>query len=249
MEKKLSRIFSFLSANRSYNRILQEKNYRSVILPYDDTKDKIAALLYNVANSQSQPRINNLAEFYRMIYQDDNCMDSMKSFLNEIYPNKPLNFNSLFMGMKKQDGWGPKTAALFAKSIFQLHSGQYPTELEIWRDVPAEISKHEDFYLPVDAVIIEIFKKLDSTKNWNFYNINSKIKDFYKGQQIEVWDDLWFWGFITQVVTSDKDKKITWREHKWNENKYWALKETEKDKKSIEAIKVKAEEFVKYLST
>ena len=103
MGKKLSKIFSFLSANRCYNRILQENNYRSVILPHKDSKDKIAALLYNIANSQSQPRINNLAEFYRKIYHNDSCMNSMQSFLNEIYPHKPLNFNSLFMGMKNQN--------------------------------------------------------------------------------------------------------------------------------------------------
>lgn len=33
----------------------------------------------------------------------------------------------------------------------------------------------------------------------------------------------------------------------WNENKYWALKESGKDKNRIEEIKLKAQEFLDFL--
>jgi len=166
----------------------------------------------------------------------------MKMFLEKINPRKPLSFDSLYNGMKNQNGWGKKTAALFSKSIYHLHNGHYSENLKIWEDVPETIADNDNFYLPVDAVIIAIFKKLDSSKNWDFDKVNKTLKEKYNGQQIEVWDDLWFWGFITQNGSGGN------RAFEWNENKYWALKESDKIQKNILEIKEKAEEFLKILT-
>lgn len=242
MNDKLENIFSFLTANRQFNHSLQERFYLSVISPYSDTTEKVVSLLYHIANSQSQPKIDSLASFYKSIFQDTQCMTSMQKFIEKINPNKQLNFDSLYNGMKNQDGWGKKTAALFSKSIFHLHNGHYSENLKIWGDVPATISENDNFYLPVDAVIIAIFKKLDSSISWDFDKINKTLKSIYKGEQIEIWDDLWFWGFITQNGSGDN------RAFEWNENKYWALKESDKNPKSILKIKVKAEVFLKTLT-
>jgi hypothetical protein len=242
MKNRLENIFSFLTKNREFNQSLQGRSYLSVISPYNDTKEKVVSLLYHIANTQSQPKINSLASFYKSVFQDTHCMVSMESFIEKINPNKPLNFDSLFNGMKNQDGWGQKTAALFSKSIFQLHNGHYSEKLKIWGDVPKTIAENDNFYLPVDAVIIAIFKKLDSSKKWDFDNINKTLKFNYKGAQIEVWDDLWFWGFITQNGSGEN------RTFEWNENKYWALKESDKNPKSIAEIKAKAEDFLNILT-
>jgi hypothetical protein len=242
MNNKLKSIFSFLMENRQFNHSLQDRFYLSVILPYNNMTDKVVSLLYHIANTQSQPKIDSLASFYKSIFQDINCMISMKSFIEKINPNEPANFNSLYDGMKKQDGWGKKTAALFSKSIYHLHNGQYSEKLKIWNDVPEAITDHDNFYLPVDAVIIAIFQKLDNSKKWNFENINSTLKLDYNGQKIEVWDDLWFWGFITQNGSGDD------RAFEWNENKYWALKESDKNPKAIVEIKSKAEIFLKIVT-
>ena len=166
----------------------------------------------------------------------------MSKFIDKINPNQPLNFDSLYIGMKNQEGWGKKTAALFSKSIYHLHNGQYSENLKIWDDVPKTISNNDNFYLPVDAVIIAIFKKLDSSKNWDFDKVNKTLKSKYNGQQIEVWDDLWFWGFITQNGSGDN------RAFEWNENKYWALKESDKNNEMIETIKAKAQDFLNLLT-
>ena len=143
--------------------------------------------------------------------------------------------------MKNQKGWGAKTAALFTKSIFHLHNGYYSVKLKIWEDVPNTIELSDDFYLPVDSVIIAVFNKLDNAKRWNYNNVNKILKDNFKGQEIEVWDDLWFWGFITQKGSGAV------RKFEWNENKYWALKESDKDYKMIEEIKEKSNEFLRLL--
>lgn len=242
MNDRLENIFNFLNINRQFNHSLQDRFYRSVISPYNDKTEKVISLLYHIANTQSQPKIDSLASFYKNIFQDTSCMTSMRQFINKINPNQPLSFDSLYNGMKNQEGWGKKTAALFSKSIYHLHNGQYSENLKVWEDVPKTISNNDNFYLPVDAVIIAIFKKLDSSKNWDFDKVNKTLKEKYNGQQIEVWDDLWFWGFITQNGSGDN------RAFEWNENKYWALKESDKNQKNILVIKKKAEEFLKTLT-
>jgi hypothetical protein len=165
-------------------------------------------------------------------------LKSFKEFVIKINPNGESNFESVYKGMLNQKGWGPKTSALISKSIFHLHNGQYSEDLKIWNDVPKLIDKSDSFYLPVDAVIIAIFKKLNPDKTWSFSNINSILKEKYNGQEIEIWDDLWFWGFITQNGGEN-------RKFEWNENKYWVLKESDKDKIKIEEIKNKCHEFLK----
>lgn len=242
MEERLDKLFEFISNNRHYNKALQERFYRSAILSYKYEKEKMVSLLYGVVNTQSQPNIDKIAEFFKSIFTDLNCLSSFTELIKKIAPGKPINFQSLYEGMNNQKGWGQKTSALLSKTIFHLHNGEYAEELKIWEDVPKEIGENEKFYLPVDAVIIAIFNKIDKNVKWDFDKINTTLSKKHLGQQIEIWDDLWFWGFITQNG-SGTDRKF-----EWNENKYWALKESEKDKNKIEEIKQKAEEFLKILT-
>ncbi|MDT4863456.1 hypothetical protein FQZ97_981650 [compost metagenome] len=87
---------------------------------------------------------------------------------------------------------------------------------------------------------------MDNSKAWTFDNVNKSLGDRYRGSDIEVWDDLWFWGFITQKGSGDNREFE--REKKWNENKYWALRETDKNQKVIEEIKERSEKFLKILA-
>lgn len=242
MNDRLENTFSFLTKNRQFNHLLQERFYHSVISPHSGTEAKIVSLLYHIANTQSQPKIDSLASFYKSIFQDTSCMSSMRNFIDKINPDRPLNFDSLYNGLKNQNGWGKKTSALFSKSIYHLHDEHYSENLKIWDDVPKTIAENDNFYLPVDAVIIAIFKKIDSSVNWDFDKINKTLKAKYNGHEIEVWDDLWFWGFITQNGSGDN------RVFEWNENKYWVLKESDKNPEIITSIKEKADEFLKTLT-
>ena len=72
----------------------------------------------------------------------------------------------------------------------------------------------------------------------------------YSAEEIEVWDDLWFWGYITQKIdviqraNKKKDiKRETRRKIEWNKNKYWALRDSDKNSKKAEEIERKAEVF------
>jgi hypothetical protein len=243
MERQLRNIFDFLISNRIYNHSLQNRFYKSVIIPFETPQDRVVSLLYHIANTQSQPKIDKLADFYKSVINDIECFESFANFVFKVNSNNNVKvcFESLFNGMQVQDGWGNKTAALFTKSIYHIHNEQYSEQLKIWNDVPKIITAQDDFYLPVDTVIVAIFKKIDNSKNWNFDNINRILKTKYSMQQMEIWDDLWFWGFITQNGSGDM------REFKWNENKYWAIKESDKNPKMIQEIKDKANTFLEIM--
>lgn len=242
MKEQLKNIFDFLIENRIYNKELQTRYYSGIVKPQNSKAEKIVSLLYHTANTQSQPRIDNLAEFYKKIYRNTDLLNSFSGFMSVINSSgsEPNNYSGLYNGMKNQNGWGEKTSALFAKSIFHLHNNEYPNELKIWNDAPTDLEKNDNFYLPVDAVIIAIFKEI-KPKNWNFKNVNKIIEENYSGKDIEVWDDLWFWGFISQIGTGDG------RKMGWNLNKYWNLRESDKSQKKVVEIKLKAEQFLKIL--
>jgi hypothetical protein len=244
IDSKLELIFDFLNSNREHNHKLQEKFYGSVLKPFNKTSEKIISLLYHIANTQSQPKIDNLAKFFIELHENIECLNSFQNFVEYIKPKSETekNFRTLYLGLEKQSGWGKKTSALFVKTIFHLHNSEYSNELQIWNDVPKTIEKNDEFFLPVDAVIVSIFKKLNSEIKWDFDKINTKLKKVYKEREIEVWDDLWFWGFITQNGTGEN------RKFEWNLNKYWALKETDKNKIEIKTIEIKAEIFLKLMN-
>ena len=143
--------------------------------------------------------------------------------------------------MKAINGWGDKTSALLAKKLYHFHNSDYPKELRIWDDIPTSLEKEDRFYLPVDAVIISIFNSLDETEKWSFAKINNRLNQYYQGNEIEVWDDLWFWGFITQKGPKEN------RTHKWNPNKYWAMEHSDKNPSKIKEIKKKANVFLKLI--
>lgn len=237
----LYKIFKFLNDNRIYNKELQTRYYLGIVKSQNSREEKIISLLYHIANTQSQPKIDNLAEFYKNIYKNRDLLNSFSEFMSIISEDwKPNNYSELYNAMKNQNGWGEKTSALFAKSIFHLHNNEYPSELRIWDDAPTDLGKNDKFYLPVDAVIIAIFKQI-KPQNWNFKNVNKIIEENYSGKDIEVWDDLWFWGFITQIGTGDG------RTMGWNLNKYWTLRESDKNPEMILEIKEKANGFLNIL--
>jgi hypothetical protein len=242
----LIQLFDFLKSNRVYNKEVQQSFYKSVILPYDSPNDKIISLLHHVANTQSQPNIDKLYIFYKLIQDNYESLSTFKGFLvllNSGEVSVAPNYVNAFDGLNKSSGWGKKTAALLVKSIYHLHNGDYGEELKIWTDTPSKISGGEKFYLPVDSVIQFIFKEAKINCRYDFDGINRYLHelDNYPGDLMEVWDDLWFWGFITQKIV-DKVRTIG-----WNESKYWALLHTKKSKTVVDDIREKADIFMDIL--
>jgi hypothetical protein len=239
MSTKLNDIFNFLNTNRKYNYLIQNRNYQNIFCGKNNDKEGLIALLYQVSSTQTQPKIDLLAQFFSKVHEEENSFNSFQSFVTFVNPNYSVpNFKNLFDGLKSQPGWGEKTSALFVKSIFQLHHCDYSKEFKIWNDVPKLIGE-DKLYLPVDSVIKTIFNKMGYPSTFN--SINALLNKSFNSEKIEVWDDLWFWGFVSQRVSGNK------RILEWNKNKYWMMQYSEKDNDTINEIKSKMEIFIKLI--
>lgn len=243
MKEKLSKIYLFLIANRQFNKSVQASFYNFCISPNKKPADKACSLLFHILNTQSQPNIDKVAIFWQSILRRNGKLSSFKAFLNALSTkqNYESPFSELFKALTKQPGWGNKTAALFVKAIYHVHKGQYK-KYSFWNDVPS-LGKKDQLRLPVDTVISYIFKKLSQGKIKSFAAINNVLtKNEYKGKKMEVWDDLWFWGFITQKGMGNE------RSIGFNEAKYWAMPYSDKNSSTIKKIRNRAIQFKKLIA-
>lgn len=240
MNEKLKALYDFLLENRTYNFELQKNFCQTMIGKSENRTDRLTSLLYRIVNTQSQPRIDPLSDFFKLIFNKNTDASSLKKFIKLLNGNK-YNFEGLYESLKNVNGWGPKTAALFTKNVYLIHNIYKDNSLKFWDDVPNKIQKEEKFYVPVDTVILAIFRELDGQTRWTFDRVNTKLNENYQGDNMEVWDDLWFWGFFNQRVIENN------RAFEWNESKYWILNETNKSEKTIKEIKEKSAEFLKII--
>ena len=239
MEEKIKELYGFLQKNRQYNKQVQEGFIKSCIAIKDlSPEQKVLNLLYGVVNTQSQPKIDKIGPFFTKMYQKDSDLTSYKGFLKTL-KNESVSSDSLFELMKSQNGWGSKTAALFVKTIYLIHNDTTYEDYMFWEK---SLLKNLELKLPVDAVITHIFKDnfLNQGCKLDFDGINEFFsKNHTKNPDFIIWDELWFWGFITQKI--ENNKRVS---NEFNENKFWCLPYIEKN---MVNIKEKAECFLKLL--
>jgi hypothetical protein len=240
---KINQIYEFLKENNKYNKEFQKHHYCSVS-GVKDTSDKVILLLHNTANTQSQPKIDELGPFHQFIFENKERLSSFYDFMKVISGSDTIecSYNNLYKSLLEHNGWGAKTSALFVKSIYQMHNGDYGDEFKIWDDCPTFDNRIDRLYLPVDAVIVEIFRQLGHSTP-NYKSINNVLYGLgYNGSEILLWDDLWFWGFFGQRKIPGAGRVM-----QWNPNKYWCSPNANKDSDYIDAIKVRSEEFIQIL--
>jgi hypothetical protein len=92
----------------------------------------------------------------------------------------------------------------------------------------------------VDSVITHIFQSL-GLKNANFQSVNKELLKHYSAEDILVWDDLWYWGFFTQVSSGPQGKRT--RAFKWNADKFWCQPGAPKSREA--EVQRLGEEFIK----
>ena len=274
MKEKLQKIFNFLKEkeNRKYNIEIQRSFFNSVLKNKKSEKEKLISLLYFIAETQSQGKIDKLSKSYQIFHNSSLNYDTWSSFCDtlahaipvddsnakkylkmtekkkakhiEVLKDNTKPFSHLFNTIKNYPGFGDKTSALFVRMIFQIHHIDKYEEYKIWDDVP-KLDEDDILFLPVDKVITEIFKKIPhpKNKNWTFNSINKMLNKEFIGTDMEIWDDLWFWGYITQKVVKNQDH----RDFELNKAKYWVMKESNKTKQTINEIfeeKGKAQKFI-----
>ena len=237
MEDKIEKLYNFLKENRQYNKQVQEGFIKSCIAIKDlSPEQKVLNLLYGVVNTQSQPKIDKIGPFFTKMYQKDSDLTSYKGFLKTL-KNESVSSDSLFELMKSQKGWGSKTAALFVKYIYIIHKDDTFKTSRIWTDFSLN---ENELKLPVDSVITHIFKNsfLQEKKQSTFVGINKFISNLpSENSNVIIWDELWFWGFITQQNQKNlKSQKMERKNIKLNVNKFLCLPYVEKDIFEIEKL-------------
>lgn len=252
MKERLDKVLEFLKENQKENVDLQIKYMKTTLCTKESKKDRLIALLYDTASTQSQPKMEKLAPLFKRLYQSAESFDTFYDFLIFLDKNKKINdekpYKSLYEALKKEKGWGEKTSALFVKNLYNLHYNEDFIEAfgkdTLWQIMP-ELKVEDEIFLPVDAVILAVFNKLNpNLPKWTFRKINHKLKELgFSNQDIIQFDDFWFWGYITQNSKgndSSKDMRDEKRKMGWNEDKYWMITESNKDEKYIEYIQNKS---------
>lgn len=230
---KVKDVFTFMAKHSEWNEKLQHAEYKRSLAFCCSDEERLRALLFSTLNSQRQPRITYASQFWQNFhgYSPENGRVTLSGLLDYLGASENHDlaspFKSLFFALKGQSAWGEKTAALFVKNVIKIHQSS-DTRLHFLRDVKKHIANidNDEIFLPVDSVISHVFREYFSVASGDsFSSINKYLKsEGYNSSEILVWDNLWFWGFITQ------NSEFGVRDTQWNRDKYWILQFTQKDK-------------------
>lgn len=236
----IEKLYRFLDKHQDNNKQVQENDIRRTLAGYDSVEERALRLLYEIVNTQSQPKLDPIAKFFKRIRDRPRALASYESF-SEFLGATPGDANGLFNALKEPkssgwrdktsakeptgNGWGDKTSALFVRNLAVI-AGNSELSQMFWPDIQAVGS--QNIQLPVDAVVKAIFRHLRVSNNGplicpkaDFKTINEYLLNTLNCDRKEmlVWDDLWFWGFITQKSKVGTDE----RDYRWNEAKYWSI--------------------------
>lgn len=238
-EPRTNAIFKFLKANASVNEAIQVGFVREALSPAR-VEERALLLMQHVLQTQSRPQLDKLLEFIKPAALSGmlrTCTDFRQ------YMSKLRGRTDLWEALRDSPGWGNKTAALMVRNLAIAHHTP-DLRRRFWRDI--DVIDRSEIRLPVDAVIQAVFQRmgpLDGRKPLaTFIEINDHLQRRmgFGPEEMFLWDDLWFWGFITQKSTPGAKH----REHVWNEAKYWSIPHAPKDARVIRMIQRKAQEFL-----
>jgi hypothetical protein len=248
---QLKAIFEFLKENREPNKIVQAGEHRRIFSFGSDTADQILALLHAAHETQRSANLDAVCKTWQAFHRNRACFDevqnleslaiAMRHLENVGSAEKALRpadgrwLDSIWFSLRHADGFGEKTAALFVKNLVNVHRDFKDQGLGFLEDFT--LSDDDVIRIPVDAVIKFIFEAVFPKTHLYFDKINwlSTQIDGYQMADALVWDDLWFWGFITQKGGNERSFEV-------NEAKFWSLLHSPKDK--WKDIKKKAQQFI-----
>jgi hypothetical protein len=241
--RPLGELFAFIQKHREWNEGFQKREYLHHLGHCKTPREKLVALLHHTVNTQQQPKMRMLASFWRALSQFKPSQPLSEVDLVEFLEDYSKcsheslgSWHRLYSALKACDGWGTKTAALFVRNIFHVHRGA--PELHFWNDVNTKAFQEKDrILLPVDEVILTIFKEIGSPPGPDFDSLNELLLSHYSQEEMLLWDDLWFWGHFTQTGNGGA------RTMGWNSDKFWCQQSS--STWSEGALKKLGEEFVR----
>ncbi|MBR7977030.1 hypothetical protein KDX01_28445 [Burkholderia vietnamiensis] len=238
--KSIRDLYAFLVEHHHINAAIQ-RGFLGESLSPATVDERALLLMHRVLQTQSRPRLDPICQFFSRV-RDQRASETFAAFHHLITVGGKLG---LVDGLALQPGWGAKTAALFVRNLAYIESTPKLCA-KFWRDT--RVVEGDHLRLPVDAVILTIFEALAPYLNWSKAISASNVGRYfhhdlgYRDEELVVWDDLWFWGFVTQKTVAGKT-----RVHGWNESKYWAVPHAPRDRQSIKHIKQCSKRFLKLI--
>ncbi|KWF00485.1 hypothetical protein WL80_02510 [Burkholderia ubonensis] len=237
--KPITELYAFLVEHHNVNEAIQQGFIGESLSPAT-VGDRALLLMHKALQTQSKPRLDPICEFFTEI-RDQRAHGDFPTFHQHVTEGGKLG---LVDGLALQPGWGAKTAALFVRNLAYIEST--PTlRAKFWRDT--RVLEGDQLRLPVDAVILTIFEALARRIAWTKAISAPNVGRYfhhdlgYRDEELLIWDDLWFWGFVTQKTVEGR------RELGWNESKYWAVPHAPRDRRSIKHIKQCSERFLRLI--
>ena len=249
--KHIEALFEFLKVNHDHNKKIQEDDIKITLDSCQSVERRALLLLHKIVNTQSQPKLHLSAQFFQSVEKASGCLKKFSAFKAFLRSNGKANSSmDFFEALNSQHGWGKKTSALFIRNLALIDANPALSNL-FWEDI--EKLKAEPIRLPVDKVILATFARMFPGENGtksafeSFVAINKYLRQTreFDNAQMLIWDDLWFWGFITQTSKSKgTPPPPTVRSHEWNLEKYWSIFTASKDEATVREIRILAEEFL-----
>ncbi len=239
-KSNLDFIFNFLKKNRKFPDLQRRNSYRQILNPLLTKEEQVRLFFDREVKTQQNLKMTQIVPFWEHVESHKHLLSTFKGVMRMLgAPQNDRPYEEMFNHLKKQPLWGPKTSALFVKAVYQIHHGKLELD-PLWPDTPSLSSLNDKFYLPVDVIIINIFRDFLGMKKPTFKSINQVIHQHYRGSDVVIWDDLWFWGFITQFGSED-------RTYAWNKGKYFSLVNNPQSPSKLLVIEEKAKEFLSVL--
>ncbi|GGF72980.1 hypothetical protein [Alteromonas lipolytica] len=264
--ERLSKLFDFLTEKQNQQHVdrLHEKALKHALTAYENPMDKVISLVYGLLAERSSGNIKYTAEFIQALHNKEGFYN-FDSFVKRL-EESGIGFESyekLYQSLQRFNGVGKKTAALLVKTLYQINiSRGKEWELAFWPENSGygmkKIANDDRLYLPVDAVIHNVFFFNNTIQDPVLYKSASRsfdtINDFLFTNSSEnypekmlIWDDIWFWGYITQFSGKNvgvSGRRIASKEEAFNREKYWANPYTAKTNDEIKDIERACREFI-----
>jgi hypothetical protein len=227
--------------------------YVKTLRAWTDNGDKLRSLLHATAATQAIGSLDGLANTWRRLHANRKAFDDVLTVVQLAEALRLLEdpsdrncsrkghiFDAMWAGLANANGFGAKTAALFVKAIIDVHTLPENADLRFLEDF--RVHAADVVRVPVDSVITYVFRCLTGRK-LSPLAINRLIFDsgLHDETQLTLWDDLWFWGFITQHGGGEG------RRLGINEAKFWSILASPKDQWPV--IKTAAEDFIALLKS
>lgn len=150
--KPIRELYAFLVEHHHVNAAIQQGFLGESLSPAT-VDDRALLLMHRVLQTQSRPKLDRICQFFSRI-RDQGAYQNFAAFHHLITVGGKLG---LVDGLALQPGWGAKTAALFVRNLAYIESTP-KLRAKFWRDT--RVLEGDQLRLPVDAVILTIFKSL-----------------------------------------------------------------------------------------